>query len=175
MYFYAHDVTGRVIAGWYSNKNPRKTKSDGNCRPNRQDSRLEVGWYYIPGFYCLLNDIQDSLSLLIFVISIYLGFLYRQFVATIFVALLRGSLVAFVESKWVIFQMKFGKSRWKSWTSNESVLSARSRLYLLNWSEEKFVRGLSSYVGVSLARVHGSRKDRLLFADRAINGRSALS
>lgn len=106
---------GSVISErWCSNENPGETKSDGNCRPNREGCRLEVGWYYIPGFYCLLDDIRD----LLFVTSICPGFQYRQFIAKkIYIALLKGPFTAFVKSKWVIsLKWNFGKIDAKSYT-----------------------------------------------------------
>jgi len=58
---------------------------------------------------------------------------------------------------------------------NGLVLSACLRLCLLGWPEENFTRyGLPSCVGESLAPVHGSRRDRLLFVDRATNVIRAL-
>lgn len=106
LYFYPHDVIERVITGWWcSNKNPRETKSDGNCRPNREGCRLEVGWYYIPGFYCLLGDIRD----LVFVTSICLDFPYRQFVAKTFMLLCFKGHSSLLLNQNEYFKWDFGK------------------------------------------------------------------
>lgn len=62
---------------------------------------------------------------------------------------------------------KIGVRRAQEW----SVLSARP--YFPARPEENFTRcGLSSARCVPFAPAHGSRRERLLFADRATNGRS---